>query len=120
MQTGFPPNAAPCRDVRLLSLRSSGWPRKLTYTQEKIVLRWIRSDTALDHGFPTELWTGKRVTDLIHQEFGVRFSSEYMTTWLGVRGCRPQMPTRIPRQRDPKKFAQWLKEDWPRIKKRRG
>jgi transposase len=104
----------------LKSQAPQGRPRKLTYTQEKIVLRWIRTDTALDHGFPTELWTGKRVAQLIRQEFGVHFNPDYLTTWLRARGCTPQMPSRIPRQRDPKKIARWLKMDWPRIKKKRS
>src|SRR3982751_5211331 len=36
-----------------------GRPRKLTTTQEKVVLRWLR-DSPLEHGFATELWTAAR------------------------------------------------------------
>ena len=109
-----------CGTKGLKAQAAPGRPRKLTHTQEKIVLRWIRTETALDHGFPTELWTGRRVAALIHQEFGVQFNPEYLTTWLRARGCTPQMPTRIPRQRNPKVIAEWVKQGWPRIKKKHG
>src|SRR5215471_12622678 len=37
-----------------------GRPRKLTRTQEKVVVRWL-ADLPTEHGFPTELWTGERL-----------------------------------------------------------
>jgi transposase len=99
-----------------------GRPRKLTSTQEKIVGRWLQeSPTAL--GFPTELWTARRLARFIEQEFKVRFTPEYMTVWLRKRGYTPQKPKRVPRERDPAAIAAWLRHDWPRIKReaaRRG
>src|SRR5688572_4489981 len=41
-----------------------GRPRKLTATQEKIVLRWLQ-DNPTEHGFATELWTAGRLAQLI-------------------------------------------------------
>src|SRR5512147_2828123 len=96
-----------------------GRPPKLTFTQEKIVRRWL-ADNPIDHGFATELWTAPRLARLIDQEFGVRFHPDYLTTWLRQRGFTPQKPRRRARQRDDEAIARWLEKDWPRIKKRRG
>jgi transposase len=96
-----------------------GRPRKLTTTQEKIVLRWL-ADNPTEHGFPTELWTTARLGRLIEQEFGVTFNPRYLSAWLRGRGLTPQKPQRVPRERDPDEIREWLSTDWPRIKKRRG
>jgi transposase len=96
-----------------------GRPAKLTSTQEKITLRWL-TDSPLEHGFATELWTAPRLGQLIHEEFSVRLNSRYLSTWLRDRGLTPQKPQRVPRERDTKAIAKWLTSDWPRIKKKPG
>src|SRR5512135_2129683 len=96
-----------------------GRPPKLTYTQEKIVRRWL-TDNPTENGFATELWTAPRLAQLIEQEFGIRFHPDYLTTWLRQRGYTPQKPRRVHRERDDEAIAAWLAKDWPRIKKRRA
>jgi transposase len=97
----------------------SGRPRKLTSTQEKIILRWLRqSPTVL--GFATELWSAPRLTQLIEQEFDIRFNPRSLTAWLRAREFTPQKPQRVPRERVPTKIEAWLATDWPRIKKKQG
>jgi transposase len=96
-----------------------GRPRKLTATQEKIALRWLRDDPT-EHGFATELWTAPRLAQLIRQEFGIALNPRYLNAWLRDRGFTPQKPQRVPRERDPAAVAAWLATDWPRIKKGRG
>jgi transposase len=94
-----------------------GRPPKLTVTQEKITLRWLRS-SPVEHGFATELWTAPRLAQLIDEEFAIRFNSRSLSTWLRERGFTPQKPERVPRERDPVAIAAWLASDWPRIKKK--
>lgn len=96
---------------------ASGRPAKLTTTQEKVVRRWL-ADNPLDHGFATELWTAPRLRLLIDQEFGVKFHTNYLATWLRQRGYTPQLPRRVPRERDEDEVARWLAFDWPRIKRK--
>jgi transposase len=103
----------------LVARRVPGRPRKLTPTQEKIALRWL-TDSPLEHGFPTELWTASRLGQLIQEAFGVRLNSRYLSAWLRDRGLTPQKPQRVPRERNSKVIAKWLASDWPRIKKKRG
>jgi putative transposase len=95
----------------------SGRPPKLTFTQEKIVLRWL-ADNPIEHGFFNELWTAPRLVQLIDQEWGIRFNPDYLTTWLRERGFTPQKPQRVPRERDDEAIAAWLAKDWPRIQKK--
>jgi transposase len=97
----------------------SGRPPKLSPTQEKILLRFL-AERATEHGFPTDLWTGPYLAQLIRREFGVPLNPQYLTVWLRNRGFTPQRPRRVPRQRDPEAIAAWLENDWPRIKKRPG
>src|SRR3954453_11505371 len=94
-----------------------GRPPKLTVTQEKIVLRWLRGSPA-EHGFATELWTAPRLAQLIEEEFGIRFNPRSLSAWLRDRGFTPRKPERVPRERDPGAIAAWLASDWPRIKRK--
>lgn len=99
-----------------------GRPAKLTATQEKIVLRWL-SESPTEYGFPTDLWSAPRLVQLIEQAFEVHFHPDYLGTWLRQRGYTPQKPRRVARERNDRAIAQWLAQDWPRIKqkaRRRG
>jgi hypothetical protein len=55
---------------------------------------------------------------LIKREFGVGFNPDYLGTWLRLHGHTPQIPTPIPRERDPKRIAYWIRVSWPRIQKK--
>jgi transposase len=106
-------------DAGLRARPAAGRPPKLTYTQEKIIRRWL-ADKPTAHGFATDLWTGPRLAHMIRQEFGIGLNPKYLTVWLRRRGFTPQKPRRVPRQRDPEEIAAWLRTQWPRIKKRPG
>ena len=101
-----------------LARPAAGRPPKLTYTQEKIIRRWL-ADKPTEHGFATDLGTGPRLAPMIRQEFGVGLNPKYLTVWLRRRGFRPQKPRRVPRQGDPEEIAAWLRIQGPRLKKRR-
>jgi transposase len=103
----------------LAAQSGAGRRPKLTPTQAKIVLRWLR-DKATEHGFSTELWTAARIGRLIQQEWGITFHLHYLSAWLRERGYTPQKPQRVPRERDPEAIAAWLATDWSRIKKKRA
>jgi len=95
----------------------SGRPLKLSRFQEKIVGRWIHEKPTV-FGFRNELWSAGKLSLLIQQEFGVHFNADYLTEWLRQRHFTPQKPQRVPKERDPKAIAYWLKHDWPRIKRK--
>ena len=90
----------------------------LTPAQEKQVLGWL-ADRPTEHGFRTDLWTARRVADLIRRRFGVEYHPHYLREWLAKRGYSPQKPTRRAKERKPDAIDRWVKEDWPRIQKKR-
>jgi len=91
----------------------------LTPDQEKQVLGWL-ADPPTRHGFRTDLWTARRVAESIRTKLDVRFHPHYLREWLTRRNYTPQKPARRAKQRDPGEIDRWLKEDWPRIKKKSG
>lgn len=102
--------------VALAARPTLGRPPLLSATQEKIVRRWLGSNPT-EFGFATELWTTQRLAGLIDEEFGVCFHPHYLAAWLRARNYTPQLPRRVPRERDEQAIALWLAQDWPRIKR---
>lgn len=94
-----------------------GRPRLLTAEQEKQVLGWL-ADPPSKHGFRTDLWTARRVAELIRTKLQVEFHPHDLREWLRKRNYTPQKPARRARQQDPVEIDRWLKEDWPRIQKK--
>jgi len=90
----------------------------LTAAQEAAVLGWL-ADRPTAHGFRTDLWTARRVADLIRRRFGVEYHPGYLREWLAKRGYRPQKPARPAKERDQAAIDRWRAEGWPRLQKKR-
>jgi transposase len=69
------------------------------------------------HGFPTPLWTLKRVRQLIEREFGVRYSEVHVWRLLGQLGLSNQKPDRRALERNEEAIQQWRQRTWPALKK---
>jgi transposase len=95
-----------------------GRPRFLTPAQERQVLRCL-ADKPTEHGFRTDLWTARRVAELIRRRFEVNYHPNYLREWLSKRGYSPQKPRRRPKQRNQSVIDRWVAEDWPEIQKKR-
>jgi transposase len=91
----------------------------LTAPQEQEVLGWL-AQPPTSFGFPDELWTARRVAQLIKDRLGVAFHPNYLREWLSKREHSPQRPAKRARERDEPAIARWVKKDWPRLKKKRG
>jgi len=98
----------------LLTAPHPGPRPKLSRRQDAQVRRWLQKPASA-FGFPTELWTSKRLASLIRQRFGVSFNANYLCTWLRRRRFSPQKPRRVPRERDDEEIDRWLRDDWPRL-----
>jgi len=87
--------------------------------QEQGVLSWLaKSPKAF--GYATDLWTTRRLAEVIAKKYGVRFNSNYLAEWLTRRGQSPQKPEVVAVERDNPAIGRWVAEDWPRIQKNRG
>lgn len=94
-----------------------GRPRKL----DAAALTWLEQDLlagAREAGFPTDLWTCPRVVRLIRNRFGVHYHSSGVWRLLRSLGWTPQKPQRRAVERHEREIRRWIKQDWPRIKKK--
>lgn len=107
-------------DLGLAARPHPGRGPKLDAQQAAQVLAWVsKNPTDAEFGFPTELWTGPRVAQLIERRLGVRMNANYLIKWLRDRGVTSQAVRRRPRGHNPVEMARWQREDWPRILKKR-
>ena len=68
-------------------------------------------------GYAPDGWTGPLVQDMIERLFGVSYHPNYIPHLLRQLGWSPQQPKRRARERQEDAIAQWIREDWPRLKK---
>lgn len=93
-----------------------GPPPKLTDRQVARLEKMLRQGPR-KHGYTTELWTCRRVAELIERTFGVTYDPSGVWHLLTRMGWSAQKPERQARERDENAIATWRKKDWPRIKK---
>ncbi|MCI4322503.1 MAG: IS630 family transposase [Thermoplasmata archaeon] len=91
-----------------------GGPRKIDEKQRKR-LREILLEGALAHGYPTDLWTLKRVAEVIATEFGEQYTESGVWHVLRDLGLSAQVPVPRAFERDEKYIRHWRRIEWPRI-----
>ena len=69
-------------------------------------------------GYRTDLWTRRRVAEVIAREFGIDYHTDHISRVLARLGWTYQKPERQARERDQEAVDKWVAEDWPRIKKK--
>ena len=109
-------------DAALAAVPHPGPPPKLTPRRAERVLCRVRERRPRDMGFAADSgshWTARRVAAVVERRFGVRFNHRYLNDWLSRRGISPQLPQRVPRERDEAAIVRWLRYDWPAIKRGR-
>jgi len=68
------------------------------------------------HGWPNELWTCRRIAELIRRHFGVSYHRDHVGRFLHTRlrwSC--QKPQRRARERDEAEIDRWKRDEFPRI-----
>lgn len=97
-----------------------GRPPKLT-AQDKARLVQYLLEGPMEHGYHTDIWTTKRMAELIERKFSVSYHRDHVGRLLHWLGWSHQKPKRRALQRDEEAIQQWKRQGWPRIKKgRRG
>jgi transposase len=105
--------------VGKLKAKTLGRPKRLDAEQRNSLSRMLVGG-ALQAGFPTELWTIKRVRMLVAREFGVEYSTSGGWELLRSLGFSPQKPEKRATQRDEQGIVQWKRKTWPALKKKRS
>ena len=91
-------------------------PKLASEQTKELATLLIRGPTA--YGFESELWTSPMVTALIREYFAVKYHEGHVRKILRELGFSPQKPVKRAVQRDEEAISKWLKEEWPRIKKK--
>ena len=87
---------------------------KLTAAQ-KARLKEILEKGAESYGYPTNLWTLKRLAEVIRKEFGARYSLSGVWRALRALGFSAQVPLKRALERDDRYIRKWVRETWPGI-----
>lgn len=103
--------------VGKLKGKTLGRPRRLNVEQRESLSRMLVAG-ALQAGFPTELWTVKRVRAVVAREFGVEYSQTGCWELLRKLGFSPQKPEKRATQRNEDAILQWKRKTWPGLKKK--
>ena len=103
--------------VGRLKAKPLGRPTRLEPTQCERLRQMLLSG-ALAAGFPTELWTIKRVRALVKREFGVAYSNTGGWELLRSLGFSPQRPEKRALQRNEEAISSWKRKTWPALKKK--
>lgn len=93
-----------------------GRPCRLTLPQkrrlERLLLRGAQSA-----GYSADLWTLRRISELIRQEFGVTYALSAVWRLLVFDlKWSTQKPERRATERDEAAIAEWKRAEWPRIR----
>jgi transposase len=96
-----------------------GRPSKMTAAQMRQVLTWFRKSPK-SFGFATDLWTARRVADVIRRKWGIAYNWRYLNAWLAARHITPQKPQRQAHEADRDAIDRWRTHDWPRLQNGRA
>ena len=103
----------------LLRTGPPGRPRKVTEADLAKVERALQKGPKAN-GYPTELWTLARVSEVIEDTTGVTYHPGHVWKVLRRMGWSRQRPARKAMERDDEAIEQWVNEHWPRVKKTPG
>src|SRR5918992_1050570 len=93
-----------------------GAPRRLSANQLTRLPALLQRG-AEAYGFRGQLWTRRRVAEVIRLEFGISYHAVHVGRLLKAIRWSPQKPARRARQRDEAAIARWREDTWPAIKR---
>ena len=73
---------------------------------------------ASSHGYDSDLWTLRRVADVIEKQAAFRPNTVFVWRTLKLIGWSSQRPAKKAIQRDEAAIERWKKTKWPQIKKK--
>lgn len=92
-------------------------PERRIGADQKARLAEILLKGARAAGYPTELWTLRRIAEVIEKEFGVSYHPGHVWKVMKEMGWSAQKPERRARERDENAIQVWRTTEWERIKK---
>jgi transposase len=87
--------------------------------EQRAQLPTLLARSAPAYGFRGEIWTTKRVAEVIWRTFAVRYHPDHVGRLLKQSGWSRQQPVERATQRDAEAIQQWSEQRWPALKKGR-
>lgn len=94
-----------------------GPPHRLS-PEQRAQLPSLLAKGAEAYGFPGNVWTARRITGVIHKEFGVRYHPSHVNRLVRTLGRSVQQPEVRATQRDQAQVDAWFAERWPALEKK--
>jgi transposase len=95
----------------------TGMKARLTAEQKAQILVLLAKG-AEAYGFRGDVWTARRVAEVIDRTFGVRYHRDHVGRLLREAGWSRQQPIERATQRDEAAIQAWSEQRWPAIKKK--
>jgi transposase len=94
-----------------------GMKTRLT-AEQKAQIPALLAKGAEAYGFRGDVWTARRVAEVIERIFGVRYHRDHVGRLLREAGWSRQQPVERATQRDEVAIKEWYEQRWPAIKKK--
>jgi transposase len=91
---------------------------RLTDEQQAELSQIIQKGATVS-GFSTDLWTTKRIAEVVRKRFKIDYNPDHLGRLLHELGFSCQKPAKRAREQRPEEAMQWRRQSWPRIKKGR-
>jgi transposase len=86
--------------------------------EQKAQIPALLAKGAEAYGFGGDVWTARRVAEVIHRTFGVRYHRDHVGRLLREAGWSRQQPIERATQRDEAAITDWYERRWPALKKK--
>jgi transposase len=103
-------------DDALTPIPNAGGTSRMT-ARQRVKLGALLLLGARMNGFPTEMWTLRRVRELVEREFGIKYSISNVHLLMHGIGFSSQKAVRRAREQNADAVAEFRAKEWPRIKK---
>lgn len=101
----------------LMAKPKPGRPSELTeLKRQRVAHALLKGPHAF--GYSTEVWTLSRIAKVIHSVARIRYHPGHVWRVLTSMGWSCQKPETRTRQRNEQAIKEWVRRDWPRIKKK--
>lgn len=104
--------------LKALQAKPHPGPRPRLSSRQKQKLVKILKKGPQAAGYPTDLWTCRRVAEVIQRTFAVSYHPDHVGRILHLLRWSCQKPERRAKERDEEAIRSWRSEHWPHIKKR--
>ena len=95
---------------------ATGRPPKMNQRQkDKLLKMLLRGPMAF--GWRTDVWTTRRVAELIHKEFSIDYHFIHVARILHALDWSPQKPERRALEQNEAAIERWKATSWKKVKK---